>query len=470
MNRPILHSWLMAALFAASSGCAGSVPEPPHSCVEPCIDDGELTEGDPTDGDGSTTEPPNGNDGDNGSSGGNAAAGGLPCDVVDVLARNCAGCHSDEPKFGAPMPLAAYDDFQVPAITDPARPMHALVADRITAEDKPMPPTQPLDDGDREVLLDWIAEGAPLDPAADCEVGDGGGDDPEELPCDEPEFVVTAHASGSDEPYHVPEVDNLYMCFAFKAPFDKNTQATAWAPVIDDERVVHHWILYRTKIPQLQAGAFPCNASLQLTTDFVAGWAPGGGNLVLPDDVGLDLGGPNDWYILQIHYNNTAQHPDALDRSGVAFCTAEEDRPNLAGIVTLGSLGIAIPPGAQDHDVTGICSGLTTLLWPEMHVLGSSPHMHELGRKIRSTVHRLDGTTEEIIDMPAFDVENQGMYFNDPELIVNPGETITTTCTYDNPNAYPVFFGEGTNDEMCFNFVLAYPVNTLLDRNCGLVP
>ena len=283
--------------------------------------------------------------------------------------------------------------------------------------------------------------------------------------------VALLFPGGGDEPYAVPEIgaDNLYTCFAFKAPFEHETQATAWAPIIDDERVVHHWILYRTKLPQLQEGPFPCDVTLQVTTEFVAGWAPGGGTLVLPDDVGLELGGPDDWYILQMHYNNTARHPDVRDRSGVAFCTAEEDRPNRAGIVTLGSLGIAIPPGAQDHDVTGICSGLTTALWPELHVLGSSPHMHQLGRGMRSTVHRLDGTTEAITDVPAFDFESQGMSFHDPELIVHPGETITTTCTYDNPNPYPVFFGEGTNDEMCFDFVLAYPVDTLLDRNCGIV-
>lgn len=467
MNHPRLRSWSMAALVTLSWGCAGA-PLDPHGCAEPCIAGEGLTEGDSTDG----SDTADGPAADDGTSGGSAAAGGLPCDVVDVLTRNCAGCHGREPKFGAPMPLASHGDFQVPAITDPARPIYELVADRVTAEDAPMPPTEPLDDADLAVLLDWIDEGAPLDPTADCELDDGGDGEPEDLPCGEPDVVMTAHGpGGGDEPYAVPEIgaDNLYTCFAFKAPFEHETQATAWAPIIDDERVVHHWILYRTKLPQLQEGPFPCDVTLQVTTEFVAGWAPGGGTLVLPDDVGLELGGPDDWYILQMHYNNTARHPDVRDRSGVAFCTAEEDRPNRAGIVTLGSLGIAIPPGAQDHDVTGICSGLTTALWPELHVLGSSPHMHQLGRGMRSTVHRLDGTTEEITDVPAFDFESQGMSFHDPELIVHPGETITTTCTYDNPNPYPVFFGEGTNDEMCFDFVLAYPVDTLLDRNCGIV-
>lgn len=466
MKMPCVRSWSVALLLVVSQGCGGSGPDEPQGCLEPCLVDGGLTDAGPDDTGGSTA----GLDDDGGSDAGNAAAGGLPCDVVDVLERNCGECHGNEPKFGAPMPLASYDDFLVPAVTDPARPVHALVAERIVAEDSPMPPIEPIDDADRKVLLDWIAAGAQLDAAADCEVDDGPGDGPDELPC-EPDVTMTAHATDSDAPYHVPEVgaDNPYMCFAFKSPFDAKTQASAWAPVIDDERVVHHWILYRTKLPQVQQGPFPCDGTLQVTTDFVAGWAPGGGSLVLPDDVGLDLGGPDDWYILQVHYNNTAGHADALDRSGVAFCTAEQERPNLAGIVTLGSLSIAIPPGAEDHDVHGTCSPLSTLLWPQMHIIAASPHMHELGTAMQSTLRRHDGTTQDLMANPVFDFSNQGMHFPDEEIVVQPGESITTTCTYDNPNPWPVFFGEGTNDEMCFNFVLAYPINTLLDRNCGIL-
>ena len=37
--------------------------------------------------------------------------------------------------------------------------------------------------------------------------------------------------------------------------------------------------------------------------------------------------------------------------------------------------------------------------------------------------------------------------------------SLTTTCTYDNPDGGPVGFGEDTEDEMCFNFVLTYPID-----------
>jgi hypothetical protein len=74
-----------------------------------------------------------------------------------------------------------------------------------------------------------------------------------------------------------------------------------------------------------------------------------------------------------------------------------------------------------------------------------------------------------VTDVPVFDFESQRMYLNDQEVVVQPGDSLETTCWYDNPGGQNVGFGEGTSDEMCFNFVLAYPIDSLPDRNCGIV-
>jgi hypothetical protein len=462
----IKQGWLALAFCVVSCAEADGI-----DLTEVCEDAACVGEGgdDPLPDD--DPEPTDDDDGpaSDESESGDVAMGGIPCDVLDVLRSECLECHGDPLAFGAPMPLLDVDDLQMPALSDPTRQVHELVAERLVDEAAPMPPGATIEASDRDVLLDWVAAGAPEDPAASCDAPDEGEHEEDELPC-EPDFVLEAHAAGSDDAFVVPPVDDLYMCFAFQAPFGAATHATAWAPIIDDERVVHHWILYRTKTPQIEGAAVPCDVSLQVSSQFVAGWAPGGGNMVMPDDVGLELGEPGDWYLLQVHYNNSAGHLDAIDRSGVAFCTADEPRPKTAGILTLGSLSVAIPPHAEDHEVTGTCSPLTTFLWPEMHLLGGSPHMHELGRGLRSEITRLGGQKEMLLDVPTFDFNSQGMYPFAPEIVVKPGDTITTTCTYDNPNDYPVLFGEGTGDEMCFNFVLAYPIDALLDRNCGILP
>jgi hypothetical protein len=397
---------------------------------------------------------------------------GLPCAVADALTAACGGCHGEVPSFGAPIPLVTYADLMVPSVGDPTRKVHEVVAERLVTDVKPMPPTGDITDEQRAVILDWIAAGAPEDATADC------GDTPEPepdpvgpqaLPC-EPTFEVRAHAPGSEAPFAVPAVgaEDLYQCFAFQAPFTEPTQAIAWAPIIDDERVVHHWILYRTQQPQEDGGVFPCDVSLQLSADFVAGWAPGGENVIMPPTVGLELGKPGDWYILQLHYHNAAGYEDSADASGVAFCTPPTPEPNTAGVLTLGTVNLAIPPGAVNHTEVGNCGGLQTLFWPELHIIGSSPHMHELGRAMKTVVHRGGAVAHTVIDKP-FNFESQLMYFNDTEIVVGPGDRLETTCTFDNPGSTQVGFGEGTGDEMCFNFVLAYPIDQLGNRNCGIV-
>ena len=445
-------------------GPGGCDPKPDDDADDPVDDDEDEVEDD-DDGGG---DDPDDDDGDD-----PATGNGLPCEVQDVLVQECGMCHGTPPSFGAPMALSTWDDLQRPAVTDVTRPVFELVGERLLHPSDPMPPDGSIEESDAQVVLDWIDAGAPEDPDADC--GDSEPEPPtvgpDALDCDA-DITLTAHAPGSEDGFVVPAVgaDNLYQCFAFPVPTTATGQATAWAPIIDDERVVHHWILYRQGNQPNGGDVFPCDSSLQVTATFVAGWAPGGENMEMPEGVGLELGDPGDWYVLQIHYNNTAGYDDVVDKSGVAFCSADAPQPNTAGILTLGTVGINIPAGAVNHQESGTCGWFSTAGWPEpLHVIAGSPHMHELGTAFQTVVNRQGGGTEMLTDVPIFDFNNQGMWVNDPEVIINPGDSLVSTCTFDNPNNFPVGFGEGTNDEMCFNFVLAYPIQGLSNRNCGII-
>ncbi len=460
--------------ITAWMGCGDPVDPPANGDTDACATDCGTD----------TLAPDDGGDGldstDGASDGGLEETGGdpmssLPCDVRDALIEHCMPCHDDPPVYGAPMALRDHADLHVPSASDVTRPVHAAVAERLTDDDSPMPPTGEMNASDRDALLGWIADGAPAG-TCDADGPDPGAGDPvgpAALPC-EPSTTFVAHAAGSeDEAFHVPEVgaDNLYECFTFRSPLTEATQATAWAPIVDDERVLHHWILYRTPTPQEDGGVGPC----QMPSDalFVAGWAPGGTNFTMPEDVGLELGGPDDFYILQIHYHNTAQYPDALDRSGVALCTADEPRPQTAGMFTLGTLGIDIPAQTDDHAVEGTCpSWITSYLTAPLRAIASFPHMHELGRSVRTDVLRggVNGPIETLVDVPSFDFQSQTFYPHEDEVLIQPGDAIRTTCTYDNPHAFDVGFGEETEDEMCFNFVMVYPIDLIGDyRQCGLL-
>jgi hypothetical protein len=40
---------------------------------------------------------------------------------------------------------------------------------------------------------------------------------------------------------------------------------------------------------------------------------------------------------------------------------------------------------------------------------------------------------------------------------VLPGDTLRTTCYYDNPSPSSVGFGTKTSDEMCYDFITVFP-------------
>lgn len=403
----------------------------------------------------------------------------LPCAVAEVVARNCLACHQSPPINAAPMPLVSYDALHAPAISDPSRQVWELVGERIHHPTMPMPPATfaTMSDADRAVLDAWIAASAPARAAGetcampDGGVGDGGGPGegvgPEHLPCT-PSHTFTAHAPGSTAPFQVPpDGGNLYMCYTFRSPWGAATQATAWAPIIDDTRVVHHWILYSTETPQTDGAVMNCNMPGDST--FLMGWAPGGTNSVMPADVGLDLPGPDDYLILQLHYWNVGGLTDADDASGVAVCTTDTPRAQEAGIVWFGTVGISIPPRSTGYTVEGTCpSFLTSSLPGPIQVLSSGPHMHQLGRAFRTEIRR-GGSASDVdvlVDVPRFDFNAQQSYRHDPTIQINPGDSVVTRCTYDNPGSGTVTFGEATEDEMCFNFAMVYPAPPPERRRC----
>ena len=390
---------------------------------------------------------------------------GLPCAVAEVLAAKCQTCHRRPPLFGAPMSLLTLADTRAPSPTGQGLIWESMRA-KISKGLMPPPttPTGPLSDGQKTILLDWLNAGAPAGtdactPPPDAGPPTGGPPTgPAALPC-QPKHEFRAHGAGPTDPYPVPLEPNAYRCFTFPVPFAAAEQATAWAPIIDDARVIHHWILYGHKNTTMPTG---CGDPGRV---FLMGWAPGGHNGELPADVGLELPDPGTWLTLEVHYNNSAKVPDAHDRSGVAVCTTDVPRPQEAGVVTLGSIAIALPPDNMEHAVTSEFPGSLTRLLPEpLHVLWTSPHMHLAGTSFKTEIVR-DGQTLPLVDVPMWDFNSQRAYLKDPaQTLIMPGDLLRTVCTYKNTTGAAIRFGEKTENEMCFNFLAVYPITRVTAR------
>lgn len=386
---------------------------------------------------------------------------GIPCDVDETLQKRCQNCHGNSPIGGAPMPLVTWDDLQAKAVSEPDLQVFELALQRIADTEKPMPPggSEALTTEERAALGEWLGQGAPRSDEA-CGVVDPEEEEPwgiDALDC-EPSHVFTSHAPGNvDAPFELPpDAVNSYYCFGFQVPWDAQTEGTAIAPILGDERVIHHVILYTTSQPLEHEGVFPCEV-MPLDSQFVAGFQPTAPqNIVMPDDVGLELPNPGQWMFMQVHYWNAAGLTDVADKTGVAFCTSDEPRPQQAGILWLGTIAISIPPYAKDVSTSGCWTAPT-----DLNIMASGPHMHQLGSKFTTELHRLDGTVDPVVKVDPWDFDNQEMPLHDEPIKVNAGDTFRVNCNYDNPTSRWVGFGERSEDEMCFDFTLVYPVAQL---------
>jgi hypothetical protein len=209
---------------------------------------------------------------------------------------------------------------------------------------------------------------------------------------------------------------------------------------------------------------FPCYQATA-TGKNLAAWAPGSTNYVMDPDVSLSLDFP--YITLQIHYSNNTGG-DAADASGFGFCTGAP-RENTAGILVLGATNISVPPLARGQAV-GQCDNLSADGATPITIVSALPHMHIIGSGFRTEHLGLPFQPPHpdlsYIADGNWDFDTQKTYLMTPRRRVQPGEILRTTCTYNNTTNVPVRFGPATTDEMCYNFVTAYPY-AAAKQKCG---
>jgi hypothetical protein len=162
---------------------------------------------------------------------------------------------------------------------------------------------------------------------------------------------------------------------------------------------------------------------------------------------------------LEFHYNNSATGMTAQDKTGVEICVTSKFRTNTAAVTWLGTRSINLPAhGAAD--ATGTCTPLRKGVnaTDPIHILYSWPHMHKLGRHMKSVVMRAAGGTDVLYDG---DFSFNFQVTHDSPLLLQPGDKITTTCSFENTTDSAVSFGQSTDKEMCFNFAYAWPGHAL---------
>jgi hypothetical protein len=391
--------------------------------------------------------------------GGTGGAGaGLPCNVAKVVTAKCGGCHGATPT--APMALVTHANWQAAAITDRTKKNFEIAKVRVNATGAtamPPPSIGTLTPEEKTTITTWLNAGAPsatetcMTPPTTGGMGGGGPVDTTGLEC----VKFLAHAPGSKTgKYPVGAAVDKYLNFGFQAPWQGTVYGVIVQPIIDNQKALHHWLLYREPIAD---GTIEETIGQHAGGELIHGWAPGGVPLDFRrhGDVSFEL--PGTTYAVEFHYNSN--DPAAQDASGVEVCYKKQKTANIASMSWLGydqggtisyASGICLEPSTS---WTGTCNPGHS---QPIHILFMVPHLHQTGRHLKAVIKGPAG--ERVVHDKPFDFNYQLAY--ETTEVLMPGESVTTTCTFSAPNCA----GQATAQEMCYLFTYAYPKLALTDN------
>ncbi len=441
----------MTAGAAAPSGAAGSLaPAAPVAGSAPNVPVGAAGTGASMMKPPVTTPPPAGN-----------------CEVANILQQKCQSCHAASPIAGAPMSLVTYADLMAPTKTVPTKNVAKAVQERVKMTGAGMmPPSGRLADAELAAIDAWVTAGTPdcggfstavMNPKPMTGPDVTGMDPPGQAV--EPELCWEMLAHGGNSPTDTTpfmvKTGEFYHNFYFKAPYTKEMKGISVKALIDNSKVLHHWLLFDE--PGNPDGGHADGVGIHPGATLLSGWAPGGDPPSTPPGVGQELPAVGGSYTLEIHYYNTTGSAQP-DRSGAKLCATSQPLQYTASLAWLGTEAIVVPAGSRGS-AEGTCTpGYGNGKMEDIHLLFSSPHMHKAGAHMKTVINRANGMTETLIDKP-FAFLDQRAY--ETPAIVKPGDTLTTTCTWQNDTAGTILFGPSSDAEMCYNFVLSYPANAL---------
>jgi hypothetical protein len=210
-------------------------------------------------------------------------------------------------------------------------------------------------------------------------------------------------------------------------------------------RPIHPFGTHHTLLSQSD-GSTGCNASLRANSLIYAAGV-GSEGLVLPPGVAMKLEAGT-VLGLGLHLYNPSTEA-ITGNSGMEVVLADPDEiEHLAEAVLVGPFNVSVPPG--EHTLTGEC-----VLPEEQTVFASFPHMHQLGTHFQASF--VVGGQEQVFHDAPYDFEEQLQIPLAEPMHLSAGDSMVTTCTWQNPTGQTVGFGESSDREMCFNIVFQYP-------------
>lgn len=197
-----------------------------------------------------------------------------------------------------------------------------------------------------------------------------------------------------------------------------------------------------------------------------------------PEEAGILVDGLSKKYvIMETHFDNPSypsnsqQRRSLIDSSGVRLYYTDTRRRYILGSIQTGDALVTLRDTPVAHDVSYqfSCPSICTSRFSEPVTLVSSfLHMHRTGRHASTNIfHATDAHGRTTLKASL----NQVSFWSDrfqharrvyEPVLLNPGDQIQTSCTYDTSKRRNVTFGFSTDQEMCMDFVMYYPMQ--IDR------
>lgn len=445
--------------------------------------------------------------------GGEAAAGTADAtaisfvdDVQPILEANCVSCHSGTgpgtthlvmESAGDVATIADFAAFRVETGEMPPWPLSGLqeVAYQFDLS---------MSDDDRQTIIDWAADGGPLDVADDTPLTAT----TQTFPPIDADLVLAP-----DVPYPGSDTLDDYRCRIIDPEFTDTNWVTSIETRPDETRALHHSLIF--KLPaDLRSEAeavdgadgnpgWPCQTVPRFSDGLlenVAGWAPGTGPITLPEGSGVRMDA-GDAFVVQWHYH--FDNGPLEDNSGIAIEIADEAEVAAAGgtltpvrnrtllgpveipcasfesgplcdrdaalervaqefgfestfIPSLVNSQCGVTPEDFAQFTDGIASSSCDISAPAGDVVTIWPHMHELGTTYRLTLNPDTPEEQVLIDIDRWDFDWQLGYYPVDQLTFNAGDTLRLECGWDRAlwpagvESRYVVWAEGTQDEMCY--------------------
>lgn len=393
-------------------------------------------------------------------------------DVEPIVTARCAQCHTDG-GIG-PFELGSYAD---------AAALAPSIAASVAA--RTMPPwgavsghqdylaDPSLSDEQIDTVLRWADGGAPE--------GDPGSPGEPLAPLVGPSLRADITLQMA-EPY-TPNADvaDDYRCFVLDWQEDDEVFVTGFDVLPGNNRVVHHVAAFLIGPDTIMGDAvfemlaewdaaedgpgYTCyggpsgkNAS-QLPIAQIAQWVPGMDGLQFPEGTGLSVL-PGSKIVLQMHYNNPPEGPSP-DQTTVELQVepSVEKKALFAPFLDvswpLG--GMELPPGqTTTHEAEGDPRSLLAILGDGgldlsggFNIHSVLMHMHVLGQHGIVEVEHADGSEDTVVEVDPYDFNWQLIYQLSQPVRFEHGDTMSLRCTFENDTDAAVFWGEGTEEEMC---------------------